>query len=72
MNGGDNLNRCFVSGNDLEVNESKCIIFIFPYAGGGVSSFKNWGDQFMFNKVYFAQYPGRENRFSEKAIHKQS
>ncbi len=68
MNGGDNLNRCFVSGNDLEVNESKCIIFIFPYAGGGVSSFKNWGDQFMFNKVYFAQYPGRENRFSEKAI----
>ena len=68
MNGGDNLNRYFVSGNDLEVNESKGVIFMFPYAGGGVSSFKNWGEQFMFNKVYFAQYPGRENRFSEKAI----
>lgn len=68
MNGGDDLSRYFVSGNDLEVNESKSVIFIFPYAGGGVSSFKNWGERFMSNKVYFAQYPGRENRFTEKAI----
>lgn len=68
MNGGYNLNKCFVSGNDLKVSESKDTIFIFPYAGGGVSSFKNWGEHFMSNKVYFAQYPGRENRFTEKAI----
>lgn len=68
MNGGDNLNKCFISGNDLDINESKGIIFMFPYAGGGVSAFRKWGEQFDDIKVFIAQYPGRENRFSEKAI----
>lgn len=46
----------------------KALYSCFLMQEAGVSSFKNWGEQFMFNKVYFAQYPGRENRFSEKAI----
>lgn len=62
------MNKYFIPGNNVGTSKNRCFIFIFPYAGGGASSFKNWGEQFVFNKVYFAQYPGRENRFSEKAI----
>lgn len=62
------MNKWFVLGNNKEIDEVESTIFIFPYAGGGVSSFKNWGEHFKRSKVYFAQYPGRENRFSEKAI----
>lgn len=68
MDGENNLNKYFISGNNLKTNENKGVIFIFPYAGGGISSFRNWGEHFMSNKVYVAQYPGRENRFTEKAI----
>lgn len=62
------MNQYFISGNDLKTNEIEGVIFIFPYAGGGISSFRNWGDHFMSNQLYIAQYPGRENRFVEKAI----
>ncbi|MHB8062633.1 MAG: thioesterase II family protein [Ruminiclostridium sp.] len=43
-------------------------IFIFPYAGGGVSAFKNWQEEFVDTEVLVAQYPGRENRIKEKPI----
>ena len=62
------MSKWFVHGNEIGIEESKNTIFIFPYAGGGVSSFKKWGEHFKNSEVYFAQYPGRENRFSEKAI----
>ena len=62
------MSKWFVHGNEIGIQESRNTIFIFPYAGGGASSFKNWGRHFKNSGVYFAQYPGRENRFSEKAI----
>lgn len=53
-----------------EINENNIIanLFIFPFAGGGVSAFRKWKDEFEDIKLFVAQYPGRENRFSEKAI----
>ena len=53
-----------------EINENNIIanLFIFPFAGGGVSAFRKWKDEFEDIKLLVAQYPGRENRFSEKAI----
>ena len=43
-------------------------LFIFPYAGGGIAPFKKWYDKLPKMNIYVAQYPGREARFSEKAI----
>lgn len=58
----DNINK------DVNVEKLKANLYIFPYAGGGVSAFRKWGEQFDDIGVYVAQYPGRENRFGEKAI----
>lgn len=46
----------------------KANLIIFPYAGGGASAFKKWGKYFDNVKLYAAQYPGRENRMTEKSI----
>lgn len=43
-------------------------LIIFPFAGGGVSTFRKWKDAFQDIRVFVAQYPGREDRFSEKPI----
>ncbi|MDF2987625.1 MAG: hypothetical protein K0R50_3135 [Eubacterium sp.] len=43
-------------------------IFIFPYAGGGASAFKNWQEEFTDTEILAAQYPGRENRIKEKPV----
>lgn len=43
-------------------------IFIFPYAGGGASAFKNWQDEFDDTEILAAQYPGRENRIKEEPV----
>ncbi|HEK9936947.1 TPA: thioesterase, partial [Streptococcus equi subsp. equi] len=51
-----------------EMENTKASLFVFPFAGGGVSSFRRWGNQFKDINLFVAQYPGRENRFSEKAI----
>lgn len=51
-----------------ETENTKASLFVFPFAGGGVSAFRKWGGQFENIKFFVAQYPGRENRFSEKAI----
>jgi putative non-ribosomal peptide synthesis thioesterase type II len=50
------------------IEEDNATLFIFPFAGGGVSSFRKWGEKFEHIKVLVAQYPGRENRFGEKAV----
>lgn len=44
------------------IEEDNATLFIFPFAGGGVSSFRKWGEKFEHIKVLVAQYPGRENR----------
>lgn len=53
---------------ELDENNIKASLVIFPFAGGGVSAFRKWKDEFEDIKLLVAQYPGRENRFSEKAI----
>ncbi|PWV48720.1 surfactin synthase thioesterase subunit [Finegoldia magna] len=53
---------------DTYKENKKANLFIFPFAGGGVSVFRKWGDQFNNIGVYVAQYPGRESRFGERAI----
>ena len=58
----ENINK------DIITNDIKTNLFIFPFAGGGVSAFRKWGESFDDIGVYVAQYPGRENRFGEKAI----
>jgi len=62
------LSKWFIEGNEIEDGETKNTIFIFPYAGGGVAPFRKWGEFFKDSKLYIVQYPGRENRFPEKAI----
>lgn len=62
------MNRWFEIKNDYESNVNKECLFIFPYAGGGASTFKKWHEKLSNIKIYIAQYPGRENRFSELAI----
>lgn len=51
-----------------EMENTKASLFVFPFAGGGVSSFRRWGNQFKDINLFVAQYPGRENRFSEKQL----
>ncbi|MBS6720843.1 MAG: thioesterase [Peptoniphilus harei] len=53
---------------ELDENNIKASLVIFPFAGGGVSAFRNWKYEFEDVRIFVAQYPGRENRFSEKAI----
>lgn len=59
--------KYFVSLNS-DVVEPKGTMFLFPYAGGGASVFKSWGDAFPDLEVYAVRYPGRETRFSENCI----
>lgn len=62
------MSKYFILENDPNMDDIKGNLFLFPYAGGGVSSFRGWGKHFLSHEMYVAQYPGRENRFSEKAI----
>lgn len=62
------MDKWFVQAEPATKYTKKSTVFLFPYAGGGVSSFKNWGGYFKHSQLYYAQYPGRENRFCEKAI----
>ena len=48
--------------------DEKSILIMFPYAGGGASIFRKWENYFEDIKLYAVQYPGRENRFSDKPI----
>ncbi|MSS78586.1 thioesterase [Anaerococcus sp. WCA-380-WT-2B] len=57
-----------ILNKELDENNIKASLVIFPFAGGGVSAFRKWADKFDDTRLYVAQYPGRENRFSEKAI----
>ncbi|KYM54403.1 thioesterase [Fusobacterium necrophorum subsp. funduliforme] len=41
---------------------------MFPYAGGGASTFRKWEKLFCDVRLYAVQYPGRENRMSEEPI----
>lgn len=61
-------NEWFVSvfEKDKKLKESR--IFLFPYAGGGISSFKNWQNNFENTELICAQYPGRERKISEDPL----
>ncbi|MCR8746644.1 thioesterase II family protein [Romboutsia lituseburensis] len=61
-------NDWFVSTFEKNKNFKKNRIFLFPYAGGGVSSFKNWQDKFENTELICAQYPGRESKISEEPL----
>ena len=43
-------------------------LIMFPYAGGGSSTFRKWEKFFCDVRLYAVQYPGRENRMSEEPI----
>ena len=43
-------------------------LIMFPYAGGGASTFRKWEKLFCDVRLYAVQYPGRENRMSEEPI----
>jgi myxalamid-type polyketide synthase MxaE and MxaD len=48
---------------------AKLQLFCFPYAGGGASAFKAWGETFSDQvELCLIQMPGREERLSEKLI----
>lgn len=57
----------FISNNSY-INKRKRKIFVFPYAGGGAYSFRNWQEYFPNFEIITAQYPGRENRIIEKPV----
>lgn len=62
------MNDWFVCLNPDIEDEYESSLFIFPFAGGGASSFRCWGNKFKKVKLYAVQYPGRENRMSEEPI----
>lgn len=44
-------------------------LFCFPYAGGGASLYRTWGDELPADfEVVAVQIPGRENRFAEDPV----
>jgi surfactin synthase thioesterase subunit len=44
-------------------------LLCFPYAGAGASAFRGWAERFTAGvEVFAAQLPGREDRWSERAI----
>ena len=48
---------------------AKLQLFCFPYAGGGASAFKAWGETFSDQvELCLIQMPGREERLSEQLI----
>lgn len=53
-------------GNIEEAKKTK--VFIFPYAGGGASAFKDWQRQFADTEIVIVQYPGRENRIKDPPL----
>lgn len=42
-------------------------LYVFPHAGGGASAFSAWRELTSRVDVRLVQYPGRENRFRERA-----
>lgn len=53
-------------GNNEEAKKTK--VFVFPYAGGGASAFKDWQRQFAETEIVIVQYPGRENRIKDPPL----
>lgn len=52
--------------NNRRMNKKR--LFLFPFAGGGASVFRSWQSEFKDVELFCAQYPGRENRISEKPV----
>lgn len=49
--------------------QARLRLFCFPYAGGGASVFRTWGDDLPQSiEVCPVQYPGRESRMREQAF----
>lgn len=63
------MNKWFKLIDNSIINE-KAKLIAFPYAGGGASVFRKWGQYFDNIKLYAAQYPGREDRITEEPIKK--
>ncbi|WP_045520445.1 thioesterase II family protein [Clostridium sporogenes] len=61
---GEQLFRVSYKNIDSECGR----LFVFPYAGGGASVFRNWQKEFKDINVFAAQYPGREDRIAEDPI----
>ena len=60
-------NQLFVSINAPSKVER--VLFCFPHAGGGASTFYDWRDKIEGNTQVFAlQLPGRESRFGEPLL----
>ena len=58
-----------MSGKYFEYKEGKKPkIFIFPFAGGGASAFKDWQKEFKNIEIQPAHYPGKEERIKESPI----
>ena len=60
--------KCFEKINQVNFQNNKKSIFLFPYAGGGTSSFIKWKNYFEDISLYVAQFPGRENKLSQQAL----
>jgi len=62
------MNKYIVNLTEAENTHCKASLFLFPYAGGGTAVFKEWVNYFSDINLFCILYPGRENRFSEKAL----
>ena len=60
--------KCFEKINQVNFQNNKKSIFLFPYAGGGTSSFIKWKNYFEDISLYVAQFPGRENKLPQQAL----
>lgn len=49
-------------------SDTPAIVFCFPYAGAGASSYRRWPKEISAGAVAPLQPPGRENRFAEPAF----
>lgn len=59
------INKIFKFYNTNPMNKIR--LFVFPYAGGGASAFKEWGNHLSPEiELCSLQFPGREERFYEK------
>lgn len=61
-------NEWFISNFEKNKNIELNRVFLFPYAGGGISSFKNWQSNFENTELIYAQYPGRQRKISEDPL----
>jgi len=50
------------------LDEASALVFCFPYAGAGASSYRRWPAEIEAGSVVALQPPGRENRFAEPAF----